>query len=104
MSHEPTTEEVIRDLEYIASSPSREYGGFHPNAINVAKQAIAELRRLSIPEPAAPAPDVLLWAKEAADEMEEAIMVCDSLLPPAHLIYKGFNKEVAAAIIARHAP
>jgi hypothetical protein len=34
-------------LEYIASSPSREHGGFHPNAIKAAQDALLEIRRLN---------------------------------------------------------
>ena len=34
-------------LTYIARSPSREYGGFHPNAIQTAKDAIVELAAAS---------------------------------------------------------
>ncbi len=38
---------VIERLEYIAESPTKEHGGFHEHAIHVAKDAIAEIRRLN---------------------------------------------------------
>lgn len=34
-------QEVINQLRYIADSPSQKYGGFHPNAVKAAKDAIA---------------------------------------------------------------
>lgn len=40
--------EPVCGLKYIAASPPREYGGFHPNAVATAKKAlklIASLRR-----------------------------------------------------------
>lgn len=33
-------------LEYIATSPTREHGGFHPLAVETAQAAIAEISRL----------------------------------------------------------
>ena len=38
--------DVIEGLRYIADSPPREHGGFHPNAVQAARDAIAEIARL----------------------------------------------------------
>lgn len=32
--------ETVSGLRYIADSPSREYGGFHPQAVEIAKAAL----------------------------------------------------------------
>lgn len=37
---------LMSGLAYIADSPPQKYGGFHPNAIATAKEALAEIRRL----------------------------------------------------------
>ena len=36
----------MEGLRYIAESPSREHGGFHPEAIKTAQAAIKEIERL----------------------------------------------------------
>ncbi len=36
-------QDLIERLRYIAESPTREHGGFHENAIQTAKDAIAAL-------------------------------------------------------------
>ncbi len=38
--------ELIERLQYIADSPDREHGGFHPEVVQTAKDAIAELTAL----------------------------------------------------------
>lgn len=38
--------ELIERLQYIADSPDREHGGFHAEAVQTAKDAIAELTAL----------------------------------------------------------
>jgi len=38
--------DVIDGLKYIAESPSREHGGFHPQTVQIAKDALAEIERL----------------------------------------------------------
>lgn len=40
------TFDVDDGLEYIATSPTREHGGFHPLAVETAQAAIAEISRL----------------------------------------------------------
>jgi hypothetical protein len=37
---------VTRELQYIADSPERKYGGFHIHAVTTAKSALQEIRRL----------------------------------------------------------
>jgi len=41
-----TTREITDGLEYIATSPAPEYGGFHPNAVRIAQGALEEIARL----------------------------------------------------------
>ncbi len=41
-----TTREITDGLEYIATSPAPEYGGFHPNAVRIAQGALEEIVRL----------------------------------------------------------
>lgn len=38
-----TKKETIAGLKYIAKSPRKEHGGFHPETINVAKSALRYL-------------------------------------------------------------
>lgn len=38
--------ETMLALHYIAQSPPREYGGFHPNTVAIAKNALRHLKRL----------------------------------------------------------
>lgn len=40
---------VINGLQYIADSPSQEYGGFHPDAIETAKSALKIIKAI-VPE------------------------------------------------------
>jgi len=37
---------MLETLKYIAKSPAQEHGGFHPNTVDAAKWAIAEISRL----------------------------------------------------------
>lgn len=37
---------LLDALRYIANSPAREHGGFHPSAVLTAKRAIREILRL----------------------------------------------------------
>lgn len=41
-----TTHEITDGLEYIATSPTPEFGGFHPNTVRIAKGALEEIARL----------------------------------------------------------
>ena len=41
-----TTREITDGLEYIATSPAPECGGFHPNAVRIAQGALEEIVRL----------------------------------------------------------
>ena len=41
-------EDTLETLQYIADSPSQEYGGFHKNVINTAKSAIYWIKQLRI--------------------------------------------------------
>jgi hypothetical protein len=40
-----TRAELIANLKYIAASPPRAYGGFHPQTVAVAKAALRALAR-----------------------------------------------------------
>ena len=42
-----TLDTTIEGLEYIADSPDPEYGGFHPEAVKIAKNALRHLRAAS---------------------------------------------------------
>lgn len=47
MSNEPIgTSDLFGELEYIAASPEKEHGGFHPRVVAAAAGAIAEIQRL----------------------------------------------------------
>jgi hypothetical protein len=41
-----TTSSAERGLRYIAASPAREHGGFHPEAVRTAKSALRLIARL----------------------------------------------------------
>jgi hypothetical protein len=45
------TEEFISQLEYIASSPEQKHGGFHPNVIATAKEALSRFKQEEKPIP-----------------------------------------------------
>lgn len=51
-------EDVLSGLAYIADSPSEEHGGFHPNAVETAKKAIALIEALRGGKQSVPAPPV----------------------------------------------
>jgi len=40
------SDNILENLKYIANSPDREHGGFHPNTVNIAKEAIEQIERL----------------------------------------------------------
>lgn len=40
------TSDLFGELEYIAASPAKEHGGFHPRVVAAAAGAIAEIQRL----------------------------------------------------------
>ena len=55
---------VIDDLKYIADSPDRQYGGFHPQAVGVAQAALAQIEKLSwqaVSDDCLPPLDVPVW-------------------------------------------
>lgn len=41
-----TQKETILGLKYIINSPGREYGGFHPNTVEIAKSALHQIEKL----------------------------------------------------------
>ena len=43
-----TTREITDGLEYIATSPAPEYGGFHPNTVRIAQGALEVILRLRV--------------------------------------------------------
>lgn len=43
-----TTREITDGLEYIATSPAPEYGGFHPNTVSIAQGALEVILRLRV--------------------------------------------------------
>jgi hypothetical protein len=48
-------QEIIDGLKYIADSPAKKYGGFHPNAVSVAKAALKIIEAQAALPPTAPA-------------------------------------------------
>lgn len=43
-----TTRAITDGLEYIATSPQPEYGGFHPNTVKIAQGALEVILRLRV--------------------------------------------------------
>ncbi len=38
--------DVLNGLDYIAASPAQEHGGFHPETMRIAQNAVTEIRNL----------------------------------------------------------
>ena len=66
---------ILRGLRYIAESPAREFGGFHPEATKTAKAAIEEIERLrrETVEECAKIADELLELATDEDALSEQI-------------------------------
>jgi hypothetical protein len=50
MAREWTVEEVKLGLRYIISCPPEEYGGFHPQAVETAQEALKLIEQLTEPK------------------------------------------------------
>lgn len=88
---------ILEGLDYIASSPPKEFGGFHPNAVTTASKAAARLREL-IEENARMAKDLKIWRRtdinygdELAKFSREKQELCAKLSAA-----EGERKELAA--------
>lgn len=85
-------EETIDGLLYICDSPPREYGGFHPNAVQTAKDAVKSIAYLK---------EIAMAANEVMPSINELVGAAKDVLEIMSLPPSGKDMRDIARVFGR---